>query len=240
MPVTEDKVILELILNGSSASFAETLAVIVFTVIAALLSITIREYVKARITVKMGGSAMATLNPIKQINFGNLISVVLMTVFSASWIKAKHPGLSRGKSIAAALSAPITNLVIAFISVLLCDVIRLINVEIYSQTESTPFILIWVSMFFSTCVLVNIAFAVFDILPIPGTNGGIILSCLLPEKAGEKFLSFEKYSYIILLFIVIVCARSGVTATVVNAIATAMETPFLALFNLLFPAQINY
>ena len=78
------------------------------------------------------------------------------------------------------------------------------------------------------------------LLDIFVTNGGIILSCFLPEKTAEKFLSFDKFSYIILLFIIIVAARSGVTAAAVDAVADFMETPFVALSNLLFPVQINY
>ena len=232
--------ILELIMNGSSASFAETLILILLTLITAFFSIILREYVKDRITVKLGGYAAPSLNPFARPIVSDLFSAAILTVFSGSWVKAKNPVLSRGKTVVAALSAPITNLLVAFISIFLYDVLRLIDVAIYTNSESHPLILIWISIIFSTCVLVNIAYAIFDILPIPGTNGGIILSCFLPEKTAEKFLSFDKFSYIILLFIIIVAARSGVTAAAVDAVADFMETPFVALSNLLFPVQINY
>ncbi len=232
--------ILELIMNGSSASFAETLVLIFLTIIIAFFSIILREYIKDRITVKLGGKASPSLNPFARPIVSDLFSVAVLAVFSGSWIKAKKPELSRGKTVAAALSAPITNLIAAFVSVFICDVLRLIEVAVYTNTESRPLVLIWISMFFSICVLVNTAYAVFDLLPVPGTNGGIIVSCLLPEKAAEKFLSFDKFSYIVLLFIVIVAARSGVTSAVVDAVADFMETPFVALSNLLFPVQINY
>ncbi|MBR5721658.1 MAG: hypothetical protein IKX78_04160 [Clostridia bacterium] len=42
--------ILELIMGGATASFGETLAVIILTLVIALLSITFREYAKDRIT----------------------------------------------------------------------------------------------------------------------------------------------------------------------------------------------
>ena len=232
--------ILELIMNGSSSSLAETIVVIVLTLIVALLTITLREYVRDRFTVKLGGSANPTLNPLKHINTHGIFSVVVLALFSASWIKAKNPGLSKGKNVIVALSAPLTNFIVAFVSVFLYDILRVINVNIYIQNENAPTALIWISMFFSTCVLVNLAYGLFDLIPVPGTNGGIILAQLFSEKTGEKFLSYEKYSYIILLFIAAVSARSGFTASALNAVATVMETPFVALSNLLFPAQINY
>ena len=232
--------ILELIMNGSAASFAETLIIILFTLIIAFFSIILREYVKDRVTVKLGGKASPSLNPISRPILSDIFSVAVLAVFSGSWVKAKNPGLSRGKTVAAALSAPITNLVAAFISIFIYDALRLVEVAIYTNTESRPLSLIWISMFFSTCVLINIAYAVFDMLPVPGTNGGLIISCIFPEKAAEKYLSFDKFSYIVLLFIVIVAARSGITSTVVDAVADFMETPFVALSNLLFPIQINY
>ncbi|MBQ6052830.1 MAG: site-2 protease family protein [Clostridia bacterium] len=227
--------ILELIMGGSSASFGETLAVIIITLVIALLSITFREYVKDRVAVKLGGNAAPSLNPAKHLNISDLFSVALTVLFSASWIKAKNPGLSRERTVAAALSAPIANLALAFVSVFIYSILDRINVAITTQTENQSVVIIWIAMIFQTCVLVNIAYAVFDFIPIPGTNGGLIIAQLLPEKAAEKFLYFDKFSFVVLLFLVIVFARSGVTATVVNAVATAMQTPFVALFNLIFP-----
>ena len=63
--------IFDQIMNGSSASFADTVAVIVFMAVISILSITLREYVRARLTVKLGGEATASINPLKQINISN-------------------------------------------------------------------------------------------------------------------------------------------------------------------------
>ena len=227
--------ILELIMGGAGASFGETVAVIILTLVIALLSITFREYVKDRVTVKLGGNASPSLNPAKHLNIQDLFSVAVIALFSASWVKAKNPGLSLGKTVSAALSAPAANLAVAFVSVFIYSVLDRINAAIITHTESPSVVIIWIAMIFQICVLVNIAYALFDLIPVPGTNGGLVLAQLLPEKATEKFLYFDKFSYIVLLFLVVVFARSGITETVVNAVATAMQTPFVALFNLLFP-----
>jgi len=232
-------VIIEYIMNGTSTSFAEGTIVLILMIIIAFLSITIREYVRSCLTLKFGGNAEKSLNPLKTVTLTNIFSVIVLALFSVSWIKPKNPDLSRGKNILVALSAPITNFVFAVISMLIYVILYVINTNITLQTEKVPVVLVWISMFFSVCILVNLGYAIFDLLPVPGTSGGLAVAQFLPDKAREKFLYFDKFSYMILLFIAIVGSRSGITGSVINAVATALETPFLALSNLLFSSSLT-
>ena len=227
--------IFEYIMNGSSASITETAIVIVFMAIIAFLSITAREYVRSLVTVKFGGEAVKTLNPLKAVNLPNIFSVIILAFFSVSWTKPPKPNLSAGKNAVIALSAPLTNIAIAIASMLIYDILYVISVNFYVATETNPIVLIWISMFFSSSVLVNISYALFGLLPIPGTDGGLLIAQLFPEKIRERFLYFDKFSYIVLLFIALIASRSGIAGIVINTIASTMEAPFLALMNLIFP-----
>lgn len=229
--------IFEYILNGSSASFAETAIVIVFMAVIAFLSIMLREYVRACVTVKLGGEAEKTLNPLKTLTGPNIFSVIVLALFSVSWIKPKKPVLSAKNNALIALAGPLTSIVIALASMFIYDILYIISVNFYVATESNPIVLIWISMFFSSSVLVNIAYALFGLLPIPGTDGGLLIAQLFPEKVREKFLYFDKFSYVILLFIALIASRSGIAGTVLNAVASTIETPFLSLMSLIFPVS---
>lgn len=232
--------IIEYILNGTSASLAEGAVVLILMIITAFLSITIREYVRSSIVLRFGGTAQKTLNPLKAVTLPNCFSVIILALFSVSWIKPKNPGLTRGKNIIAAISAPLTNFLIAVLSMIIYVILFVISTNITVQTEKAPEILIWISMFFSICILVNIAYALFDLIPLPGTSGGLILAQILPEKARDRFLYFDKFSYMILLFIAIAASRSGVAGSVINSVATSLEQPLLALANLLFSSSLTY
>lgn len=229
--------IFEQIMNGSSASFGETVAVIVFMAIISILSITLREYVRARVTAKLGGEAKATLNPINSLNIPNAISVIILAFFSVSWTKPQKPSLSAGKNALIAVSAPLTNIILALASMLVYDILYIINVNIYVATEAYPTVLIWISMFFSSAVLVNLGYALFSILPVPGTDGGLLIAQIMPEKIREKFLYFDKFSYIVLFFLALIASRSGVSATIINTAATSVESVFLAVFSFMFPVN---
>ena len=229
--------IFDQIMNGSSASFADTVAVIVFMAVISILSITLREYVRARLTVKLGGEATASINPLKQVNISNVISIIILAFFSVSWTKQKRTELSAGKNALIALSAPFTNIVTALACMLIYDILYVINVNIYVATEVYPTVLMWISMFFSSGVLVNLGYALFSLLPIPGTDGGLIIAQILPEKIREKFLYFDKFSYIVLFFLVLIASRSGIAASIINEIAMTAEYLFLSLMNLIFPVN---
>ena len=123
--------IFEYILNGSSASFAETAIVIVFMAVIAFLSIMLREYVRACITVKLGGEAEKTLNPLKTLTGPNIFSVIGLALFSVSWIKPKKTVLSAKNNALIALSGPLTSLVIALASMFIYDILYIISVNCY-------------------------------------------------------------------------------------------------------------
>lgn len=229
--------IFEQIMNGSSASFAETVTVIVFMAVISILSITLREYIRARVTSKLGGEATATLNPLKALTPQNIISVVILAFFSVSWTKPQKPRLSAGKNALTALSALLTNIGLALGCMLIYDILYVINVNIYVATEVYPTVLMWIAMFFSSGVLVNLGYALFSVLPIPGTDGGILVAQLLPEKIREKFLYFDKFSYMILFFLALIASRSGIATAIINEAATTAEYLFLSVLNLIFPVN---
>ncbi len=228
--------IFEYIMDGSSASLTESVVMIVFMAVAALFCIALRNYVRARVTVKLsGGDEKVKFDLLKALNLPNIISVVILAIFSVSWTRTPKSELTRGKNVLIALSAPLTSFVLAAANMLIYQILYVIEINIYVAEEEYPTVLLWISLFFSSCILVNIAYTIFGLIPIPGTDGGLVIAQILPENMRKKFLDFDRFSYLVLLFIAIISARSGFGSTVISTVATAVQTPFLALSNLLFP-----
>ena len=53
----------------------------------------------------------------------------------------------------------------------------------------------------SMMVLFNINFAIFNMLPLPPLDGSKVLMVLLPGRLAYKLMSLERYSFIILIFL---------------------------------------
>ena len=58
-----------------------------------------------------------------------------------------------------------------------------------------------VRMVFSLIILYNINFAIFNMIPIPPLDGSKVLMSFLPSNLQYKLMSLERYSFIILIFI---------------------------------------
>ena len=71
-------------------------------------------------------------------------------------------------------------------------------------------------------VFINAILGTFNLLPIPPLDGSKILACLLPGRLAAKFMSIERYGFIILLVLAVTgglrLVMSPVSAFVQNII----------------------
>ena len=71
-------------------------------------------------------------------------------------------------------------------------------------------------------VFINAILGTFNLLPIPPLDGSKILACLLPGRLAAKFMSIERYGFIILLLLALTgglrLVMSPVSAFVQNII----------------------
>jgi len=56
--------------------------------------------------------------------------------------------------------------------------------------------------FIAIAVLINIVLAVFNLVPLPPLDGSKILAAFLPEKLRNKFLSLERFGFILVIIFV--------------------------------------
>jgi Zn-dependent protease len=142
-----------------------------------------------------------TLNPIKHLDlFGSIILPVFLILthagFLFGWAKPVpyNPNNLRDRkwgTVAVAAAGVLANLLIAIVFGI---IIRLTS----GMTLQPNFYFIT-----SAIVIVNLALAIFNLVPIPPLDGSKILFSFLPERAFSFILAYEQYSLILLLVFIV-------------------------------------
>ena len=142
-----------------------------------------------------------TLNPIKHMDF---IGVLSMVLFGFGWAKPVpvNPYYFKNKKLGmvlVSLAGPLSNLIMAFVSLLLARVVVTYFVppsEVWLVVEE---ILI---NFLYVFVILNIGLAVFNLIPIPPLDGSKILFSFLPRAAYGFLMNYERYGMLLLIVLI--------------------------------------
>lgn len=135
-----------------------------------------------------------TLNPIKHID---PIGILMLIVFRFGWAKPvpvnprnfKDP--LKGMALVA-LAGPATNFFFAWILVML-------GVKVFpTLIVSYPI----VKFMWQYAIWINIALAIFNLIPINPLDGSRILAYLLPSEYAYKMHQLEKYGFVILIALI--------------------------------------
>ena len=161
-----------------------------------LFSLSFHESAHAWMALRLGDDTAAslgriTLNPVAHIDPFGTILMPLLQIFGGfpviGWAKPtpydagrfrRDVSLRRGH-ISVAGVGPLSNLILAFVFAVLFAVILRLDVP--------PDMKNGVYSFMSIGIAMNVALALFNILPVPPLDGSHILSWSLPRSLGEKF-----------------------------------------------------
>lgn len=166
------------------------------------IAFTVHEYAHAYAAYKFGdqtakNQGRLTLNPLVHID---PIGAIFLILFGFGWAKPvpvnrfffKNPRLN---GIIVSIVGPLSNLVLAFVAVLIVLFIQQFNLGMMIP----DFIFKFISIFIN----INVLLFVFNLLPFPPLDGYRIIEDLVNPDLRAKMTQYEQYGVLIFLILVI-------------------------------------
>ena len=208
---------------------------IVIILLVILLSMTLHEAMHAFMGYFLGddtarAQGRLTLNPLKHIDPFMTILLPLMMAFmggpifgGAKPVPFNPNNLRYGEWGAAlvAIAGPLTNFLLAFFAFGIGVVSGVITEGGLIQTSV-------VGNIFSTFIMVNLGFFLFNILPIPPLDGSRVMYAIAPDVVQKGMQQIERYGLILIFVLVLI------GGPVLSKILMAIITFFINIFSAIF------
>jgi Zn-dependent protease len=195
-----------------------------------LVALTFHEYAHGYVANKYGDdtakrSGRLTLNPLAHLDPLGTIMIFLVHFGWAKPVPVNPYRLRNPKRDMLWISAagPLANMVLALLSGLLLRVVFAVGGA--PHTHSIAGLLIYMVIM---SLQINLALAIFNVLPIAPLDGSKILAGLLPAKHEGKVYFLERYGPIILIGLIIFGRATGVP------ILGSLIWPFVGFFSKVF------
>lgn len=147
-------------------------------------------------------SGRMTVNPFAHFDLFGTLMLFLVGIGFAKPVPINPNNFRGNKKVAIAVTAlagPVSNLIIAFLFVLVAQLVALLANLLYPTNLDFFFICVQV---LSLAAQVNIGLAIFNLIPLPPLDGWRILGLVLPAK-WQFFAMKYQYYIILLLFLLL-------------------------------------
>ena len=162
-----------------------------------LIASTVHEYAHAYSAYKLGdptakAEGRLTLNPLKHIDPIGALSMILFRFGWSKPVPINEYNFEKRETYTAltALAGPVSNLILASLA-------GLTNYLLNLDPNSLIVFLLYI---FTT---INIALAIFNLIPIPPLDGHKVVRALLPKNLRYYWEKLERYSLILILLLIL-------------------------------------
>ncbi len=165
---------------------------------AIIIAMVIHEWAHARTAYALGDPTpkmmgRLTLNPAAHVD---LLGLLMLFIVHFGWAKPvqinpynfSNP---RRDDILVSLAGPFSNFAVAFVTLIFMIVLVKMGVPMSEGMQ----------LVFSSIMIININFGIFNLIPIPPLDGYHVLKQILPYELAEKLEGLERYSFLILIII---------------------------------------
>ena len=163
-----------------------------------IIAMVVHEFAHARVAYALGDftpklAGRLTLNPAAHVD---PIGLLMLLVAHFGWAKPvqinpynfSNP---RRDDLLVSLAGPMANLITAFLTVIFMVLLVKMDFEMSRGMH----------LVFSLIMVININFAIFNMLPIPPLDGFHVLQNILPYEMARQLEGLERYSMIFLIII---------------------------------------
>ena len=139
-----------------------------------------------------------TLNPIAHLNPIGTLMIFLFGIGYANPVPINPNRFKNPKKgmVLTALAGPVSNIIMAFISVFIYYAIDFALLKTGSSVAMQA-----IAWFFYFSASVNVTLAVFNLFPIPPLDGSKVLTAVLPEDKYFAYMKYERYIMIGLMLV---------------------------------------
>ncbi|MBI5379378.1 MAG: site-2 protease family protein [Nitrospirae bacterium] len=201
---------------------AETIRHVALLAIPILAAVTFHEYAHAWTANRLGDATARlqgrlTLHPLKHLDpIGTLVFIFTGMI---GWAKPvpvnpRYFQYPRQDMLWVALAGPGANLVLAVLSAMLYHLLVSMGI---APSEGLA-VLGPITKMLKISVILNLAFAFFNILPVPPLDGSRVLSGLLNARQAAVYERIEPYGFLLLLVLVFSNVTGVILFPLVNGI----------------------
>lgn len=193
---------------------------------AIILALSVHEYAHARAADRLGDptprlSGRLTLEPWAHLD---PVGTLMLILFRFGWAKPvpinpRNFADPRRGVLITSLAGPLSNIVVSAAAALLLS----FHVETWPLVGRIPYLYQMVFYVF----LLNLFFAVFNLIPVPPLDGSKILMALLPGRQAYAYSRIEPYGPLILMLLLF----TGVAGPIIGGLARALGSVILLVTN---------